>query len=589
MTFKSLKVGLAVSLIALFILSSVIPLSFGINISSVEEKTDPETYDFDYYLYPEYVAKEKYPEQFHQAEKNNKNEAEVSLKNDYKNKAKNVMQNPFQLLDDPMNSPWPMYSHDVRHTGRSPYSTASNTGYEIWRFDFDDEITGGPVIDDEGIIYTGASYLYAVYPNGTEKWRINIPDGIMVSTPAIDENGVLYVGSIWAMPNFFYAIYKSNGTIKWKYRVGANTWSSPAIGEDGTIYFGNNNDNIYALNPNGTLKWSYKTGNDIQSSPAIGNDGTIYIGSIDSYLYALWPNGTLRWRFKTGDRIYGAPSIADDGTIYIGSSWDSYLYALYPNGTMKWKYPEAGTPNTPSIGSDGTIYAGWVDHLVALNPDGSLKWKFYLGDDNYIYRSSPAISADGTIYFGTHIDETDGGDLIAVNPDGTERWRIKIATVWTDSPPAIGEDGTIYIGSWDRGPPHGWGWLHAINELNPNAPSAPEIDGPRKILPDVEYEYKFKSTSPVGRDIYYWIQWDYFNDIRWSGPHKSGETVTITYKWIHGGNWAVRAVAKDTENLWSQWTIHNPRSKAATYDSFFYSLLERFPFLREVLSRLINH
>jgi hypothetical protein len=25
-----------------------------------------------------------------------------------------------QSLDGPMNSPWPMYCHDVRHTGRSP-------------------------------------------------------------------------------------------------------------------------------------------------------------------------------------------------------------------------------------------------------------------------------------------------------------------------------------------------------------------------------------------------------------------------------------------------------------------------------------
>jgi hypothetical protein len=39
-----------------------------------------------------------------------------------------------QPLDGFIDSPWPMYCHDARHTGRSPYSTANNSGDEIWRF-----------------------------------------------------------------------------------------------------------------------------------------------------------------------------------------------------------------------------------------------------------------------------------------------------------------------------------------------------------------------------------------------------------------------------------------------------------------------
>ena len=39
------------------------------------------------------------------------------------------------------------------------------------------------------------------------------------------------------------------------------------------------------------------------SSPAIGADGTIYVGSDDDNLYALTDNGTngsLKWRYATG-------------------------------------------------------------------------------------------------------------------------------------------------------------------------------------------------------------------------------------------------------------------------------------------------
>jgi len=89
------------------------------------------------------------------------------------------------------------------------------------------------------------------------------------------ENGVLYVGSIWAIPNYLYAIYTSNGTLKWKYKTGNDITSSPVIDDDGTIYFGDWNGNIHAVYPNGTQKWKFDSGGWFDSSPAISDDGTI--------------------------------------------------------------------------------------------------------------------------------------------------------------------------------------------------------------------------------------------------------------------------------------------------------------------------
>ena len=91
-----------------------------------------------------------------------------------------------------MISPWPMYCHDVRHTGRSPYNTI-DTWDEEWEFETSDMAWGGPAMDNDGTIYIGAYPLYAVYPNGTEKWAF-ITDGYFTSvTPAIDENGTIYL------------------------------------------------------------------------------------------------------------------------------------------------------------------------------------------------------------------------------------------------------------------------------------------------------------------------------------------------------------------------------------------------------------
>jgi outer membrane protein assembly factor BamB len=233
------------------------------------------------------------------------------------------------------------------------------------------------------------------------------------------------------------------GTLKWRYHTSdyREIYSSPAIGLDGTIYFGAMNDTLYALNPNGTLKWSYSTGRDIYSSPAIGSDGTIYFGSYDFYFYALKPDGSLKWRYDAGTSISCSPAIGPDGTIYfgqmVGEYSPGYFNALNPDGTLKWRVPnENGIKSPPVIGSDSTIYFVGSDsygsYLCAFSPDGTVKWLYPIGSTN----SSPAIGSDGTIYF----------DDYALNPDGTLKWRGQVSI----SSPVIGPDGTIYGAGEDR-------------------------------------------------------------------------------------------------------------------------------------------
>ena len=63
--------------------------------------------------------------------------------------------------------------------------------------------------------------------------------------------------------------------------------SSPAIDANGVIYVGSRDKKLYAINPNGTMKWFVETGSAIESSAAINQDGTIYIASTDGKLYAI--------------------------------------------------------------------------------------------------------------------------------------------------------------------------------------------------------------------------------------------------------------------------------------------------------------
>ena len=493
------------------------------------------------------------------------------------------------LNGSPMDSPWPMQSHDLHHTGLSPYSTASNPGIEKWKFKTGSGMDSGLVIDDDGMIYFGDldRYVYALYPNGTLKWRYKTGNRI-TSSPAIDEDGTIYVGS-W--DTVLYALYP-NGTLRWKSPgTGGSIASSPAIGEDGTIYFGtlDTGNSIVAVNPNGTMKWSYKTGYSITGAPAIGNDGTIYCGSGDTYFYALNLDGTLKWRFKTGHYIKGPSSIADDGTVYIGS-WDDYLYALYPNGTMKWRISLGyGTETNPSIANDGMVYVGGWEYLWAIYPNGTLKWSFFLRENRHIFKSCPAISADGTVYVGTNIGDSAGGEIIAVNPNGTERWRKQIADWWVDSSPAIAEDGTVYIGStWDIG-----GYLHAFGSVESNSPpDAPSISGSSNGKVGERYYFGFQSFDPDNNPVSFYIEWGDGSTTGWTFELASGETWYCDHTWSEKGNYTIRAKAKDVFNEESNWTefeikITNLRNRIS-FSSLFLRFLEKFPNAFQILRFVIR-
>ncbi len=359
---------------------------------------------------------------------------------------------------------WPMFQHDLRHTGLSQFDTSANIGAMKWSSPFPNGApcspnTGNcdnaaPVIGADGTIYSNnvGGTLYAINADGTQKWQFGGSSGPSYASPAIGPDGTIYTSE----GAYLFALNR-DGSTKWPnpYFVptGYVISSSPTVGVDGTIYFGSADDNLYAINSDGTEKWKFTTGGYIKSSPAIGAGGTIYVGSLDGNLYAINSSGTRKWSFPIGGtggahEVESSPAIGADGTIYFGGD-DNYIYALsdFGQGTVaqKWKFASNSYVNSsPAIGPDGTIYIGSTGpaagHLYALNPDdGTQQWNktgiFSLGG----IQSSPVIGSDGTIYVGSN-------GLWAINADSTTKWTVGIC-VMSDCNPAIGPDGTIYAGS----------------------------------------------------------------------------------------------------------------------------------------------
>ena len=488
-------------------------------------------------------------------------------------------------------SPWPMFGHDTKHISRSPYSTAGNPLELKWVFRTSSEVASSPVVDENGTIYfTDLTSLYALNPNGTFKWR-HKNAGIDSASPAIDKDGIIYYGT--QNDNYFYAVYP-NGTTKWVFVPNHGVNAPPTIGEDGTIYFGTFNEygRFYALNRDGTEKWHYDADFFCAQSPVIGDDGIIYFASYYS-LYAFYPNGTLFWKlpFSGGWNFLSTPSIGLDGTIYIALDHPPCLYGVNPDGTIKWQcIVDEGCDKTmaaPSIDEDGTIYFAFK-HLYAIYPNGAKKWEFTpnVGDDPFIVSEANAISADGTIYFVT----TDYGYiyLFALNQNGEEIQRLEFSYYAVYSGPVIAPDGTIYFGSWDN---DDRGSLSAFGKLDPNAPQAPTINGPKKSKHGVPNEYNFTSTSPLGKDIYYYIEWGDGSQEEWIGPYPSGITITVSHSWEGRGTYVIGARAKDIDNICSsraELKVTMPYSYGLPFKQFWNDFFDRFPHAFPLLRYLLR-
>ena len=350
------------------------------------------------------------------------------------------------------NDPSPMFHGDPFHTGHSRFKFPTQQPKEVMHIATGGVVFSSPAIAEDGTLaFTSHDRnIYAGAPDGSLKWRR--PTGDLVwSSPAI-WNGVIYAGSD---DDKLYALDAKDGSVRWSYQAGpcrTHVGIGPeaarcdvdgvTVAPDGTIYF--SADGLYAVNADGSLKWKFSPGaTHCAAAPAVGYDGTVYVGCQDDALYAIDPaTGNKRWEFRTSEDIDGSPLVTPDGTVWFGSD-DRKLYALGPGGALKFAVATGGAiRSSPALGPNGMIYAGSFDgNLYAIRPTGTIAWTFRTADR---ILSSPLVDANGNLLIGSEDDR-----LYALAPDGKLLWSLLLDGD-VDSTPALGADGTIYVVCDDR-------------------------------------------------------------------------------------------------------------------------------------------
>jgi outer membrane protein assembly factor BamB len=262
---------------------------------------------------------------------------------------------------------------------------------------------------------------------------------------------------------------------------GADLYTSPVIGIDGTLYVRLANGSVCALNSDGQYKWvsdnlgytrnglallehtlfvpasklfALNTTNghilwnvsieSEASTPIVDTDRIIYFASDDN-LYAInGSNGSILWSYTTHGTIYGSPALGLNGRVYLIGG-DGWMYSIYANnGSLDWEVSTGIASQivigNPAVGDDGTIFAGDHNGLFAFAPDGAILWSI----QGLMVCSSPAIGWNGYIYVGG----LNSYAIYCIHPqDGTILWDYSIS-VPVYSTATIGYDGSVYIAEY---------------------------------------------------------------------------------------------------------------------------------------------
>ena len=202
-------------------------------------------------------------------------------------------------------------------------------------------------------------------------------------------------------------------------------------------------------NPVGTVLWQRSLREPIWPSPAIGANGALYVAGVGT-LYAIdGTSGSDLWKFTTNRWAIGSPSVGADGTVYAGLGGIHALEGV--NGSVKWTFATGvGFATPPAFGLDGTVFAGCRNGVLYVldGTTGEKKREFVSGG---AFSGTAAIGEDGTVYMGSWDTNVYAFDGVT----GLTKWRFTAGGAVAGSA-VIGSDGAVYIGAEDK-------YLYALN------------------------------------------------------------------------------------------------------------------------------
>jgi outer membrane protein assembly factor BamB len=194
-------------------------------------------------------------------------------------------------------------------------------GTKKWEFKAGEAIVSSPAIAADGTIYFGADdkKFYALHPDGTKKWEFKT-GGEIITSPAIAADGTVCFKSL---DGILHAL-NPDGAEKWRLKTGSINRSSPVIDQAGMIYIGVYSG-VWKIDPGGKVKGHFDGRDAVEGTPALAEDGTVYFSDVAGYVQACHDSGGRLWEFYTGMFITATPAIGTTGNVYVGNNENKFF------------------------------------------------------------------------------------------------------------------------------------------------------------------------------------------------------------------------------------------------------------------------
>ncbi|PHS03375.1 MAG: hypothetical protein COA78_17900 [Blastopirellula sp.] len=171
--------------------------------------------------------------------------------------------------------------------GKNQWNHLNEEGRTGWFINSSLALSDGPTL----IVSSRDDHLYGFQLDGTKLWSLHV-NGQMLGSPVVDIDGSIYVGlsinegrekPVGAMIRVDGNTHK----IRWRFDTDSPVESSPVIGENGNVYFGDNDGWIYAVDSDGKELWSDQMESGVRSPGSLIGNGRVLFGLENGKYVAL--------------------------------------------------------------------------------------------------------------------------------------------------------------------------------------------------------------------------------------------------------------------------------------------------------------
>ena len=218
--------------------------------------------------------------------------------------------------------------------GRNLYA-ARPGGDLAWRFQAKGKIFSAPAVADDGTVLFGAQdhHAYAVSPTGVLVWATDLAADVDAA-PAIGDDGGMFFGT----DGDEVVRLGGRGEIVWRRKLGGFVRGPLSIGRDGDLLtgtYGPTPREVRVSAVDGHVMGSFAiqgTGArefGVHGGALEDDDGTLYFGAQDDAAYAIDRAGKMLWRFPTQADVDAPLTLLGDGSLVVPSD-DGKIYLLSP-------------------------------------------------------------------------------------------------------------------------------------------------------------------------------------------------------------------------------------------------------------------